>query len=200
MANKSDIAATLAPEVPLEPDFNPTEDLQRAIEVLQKAREEVLELLGDNFGVVQITLSTTFDRLINNLAFLSNGQPTGSPVRVVYEPVTSFFGEPIDIPQRVTPEQLLPKEEEKSRFLSKVNDLQDNLQYLSNARIIEDYVTKEDQNAIRGVAKRAGLPDFKTAEINEDFMNRIRAGLKAKADKEAKVKKTNENIDEGKAE
>lgn len=149
--------------------------------ILQNAKEEVLEILKDtNLGLISISIRSGLDKLINQLNFLS-GESQVAPVHAAgqFKPITSFMGEPINRPKKVTPEQLVPQNKEKNAFLEQVKELEKNFPLMSNEKILDKYKVPAYSLTLRGVAKRAGLENYRDGNINNQFIDDIRAGMEA---------------------
>lgn len=160
-----------------------SDPIVQAHQLLVDTKAELLAILhGEEHGFTVITIGAGFDRMINQLSFLSANLTTTDKTIPEFPPVTEFMGERLLTPVKVETVETTPTEDKKAAFLEKVNNLQANLDTLDDDKIIEDYVTKEDIQAIRGVAKRAGLEDYKNATIDAAYLKLIRAGLKANAE------------------
>lgn len=171
------------------------ENVRKAVEALTKSKTEVLALLAkDNVGeIVSIGISTKFDQMINSLSFITGDFNPGTP-NFSFEPITTFMGEKLETPVVVVAEQLEPTKDDTTAYVEKVDALQKNFPALENNKILESYVTLTDVLVLRGVAKRAGLEDFREAEINSIYIDKIREGLKAKDAAKAFEDRQNANI------
>ncbi len=156
--------------------------LKNASAILQEAKDAALAELNE--AKLGTTVKSGMERIINRLNFVT-GHTTATPTQVEFPPITEMFGKKIETPKKVEAAELTPKDEERQKLIDKVNTLQENISKLDNAKILEDYVTKEDKQAIRGLAKRAGMTDFKTAELTGEYLDLIRAGLTANAEAKA---------------
>jgi hypothetical protein len=166
------------------------ETLNQASMILQAARDEVLHILGDQeHGMTVISIRSKMDQLINNLNFLS-GTTATTPINAVdqFKPVTSFMGEPIETPKLIEPEQLTPQASERNLFLERVIELETQFPNMPNDKILDKYSIPEYQNVLRGVAKRAGLENYKGGIIDNQFIDDIRAAMDSQLDVKEQVK------------
>lgn len=171
------------------------ENIETAIKLLVDTKEELSELLGDENHLLMVNFISNFDRMIGRLDFISSRSSMTPLGQVDFPPITNFMGEELNVTKKVDVEELEPDDSDRAKFAQKVSDLQKNLPAISNEKILESYVVKEDQLVIRGVAKRAGLPNYKEAEINGTFLDEIRQGLIDMGAQQAFTEKQNENID-----
>lgn len=153
-----------------------------ALSVLTAARAEIIEILAEDGSTATISLKTGLDRMVNQLNFLTGNKLQTQVIKEEFKPVTDFMGSPIVRKLPVDEANLSPKELERQQFIQKVNDLEASIDDRENKDILDSFSSAEDQLVIRGVAKRAGLDDYKTAEINADYLDMIREGLEENAD------------------
>lgn len=151
--------------------------------ILLDAKQQINETLNDNdHGTTLITLRSSLDRMINQVNFLS-GQSIHNPSNyMIFEPVTTFMGKDLGKKEPIQMSDLSPQELVRKQFVAKVDQLQAQLQAgtANNEAVLDAY--SNDQNVVRGVAKRAGLEDYRTAAINDEYLNQIKEGLKAQQD------------------
>lgn len=169
--------------------------MEKALKILQVAKEEALE---DLTGLTRITVQTSLDRLINQLTFLSGKQASGNTTvsHTQFKPVTNFMGSEIKRAEKVKPSDLKPEPSEKEKFVNKVKELEGNILSLTNDQVKERYSRPEDANIIRGVAKRAGLENFKDGVIDDLFLDDIRSAITSNQEEAANVSKANAKIKE----
>lgn len=166
------------------------EALKEAVTILVDAKENVLEVLNEkDHGLTVITVQSGLDKLINKLSFLSGmAQEAPRDASARFEPVTEFMGESILRASEVTKEELNPKDLERKRFVERVDNLESSIETMTTEKVLDSHTTPEDQNVLRGVAKRAGLEDYRDGDINEAFVEKIRRGLVEQRDyKQAKT-------------
>lgn len=169
------------------------ENVKQVTKVLTDAKAEILELLPDENDMIRLGLVSGLDRLINRMLFFTGDTLVGE-TKASFPPITEFMGEPIHKMEQVAEADLDPEHEAKDKFLKKVDDLEINFPGLDSKKILESYKTKEDVMAIRGVAKRAGIEDFKTAKITVEFLEQIRQGLIDVAADKAFIEKENDDL------
>lgn len=132
--------------------------------------------VGEHF---QIGFNAKMNVMINQLNMLVGGGNTASMQHtesVVLKPVTEFMGVPIERAKRVTATQLNPRNEEVKVFRAKVDKLEQDFPNLTNEQVLDAY-GKVDTNVLRALARRAGVPDYQTVEINDTLIDQIRDGF-----------------------
>ncbi len=170
-------------------------NIAEAASLLTAAKDNVLGLLKDN-GHLLVTVEHGLNRIINQLNFLvGRQQEVIEDARTQFAPITHFMGEELNRPVEIKTEELSPKEAQRKIFLEKVDRLQNSIGELDNEAILDAYTQVNDTNVIRGVAKRAGLENYAKGEINHQFLDDIRLGLKAQSDKTDLKLKTENEID-----
>jgi hypothetical protein len=166
-----------------------------AADLLEDARNQVLELLSDRPNLT-LQVKTSMNLLINRLRTLGGTKKLASETKQ-FEPVTSVMGVPVSrapLEKNIAIEEMTPAELERKNFIDKVNKLQANIFTLTNEQILDAY--KVEPLVLRGVARRAGLDHFKTAEINGTFLDEIREGLRAQEKGMEEIKEVNKAINE----
>lgn len=169
------------------------EDFLSALELLIKQAPKALA----DVATFALTAEAQLTRLHSQLQFLVGGSDRVTVVpsaSTKLEPITEFMGVPINRAKPVTQSQLTPKEQEKALLQEKADRLEESIHTLENENILDSY--KNDVLPIRLVAKRAGLEDFKTAEINGTYLDEIRSAMKSQAEYEAKQREEQAKIDE----
>jgi len=168
------------------------EILAEVVKLITDCKDQSLTLLAEaNSGPLSIKVSTTLTNLANNISFIAGmGISSNSSLSGNLEPVTRFMGEDIKRPEVIKTEDLTPKELEIKLFLEKVEKLSDYIKETdaTPASIIEAYSMDSDKLVIRGVAKKAGLENYKTGNIDEQFIADIRSAFLANDEEAAKVK------------
>lgn len=167
------------------------EKMKLVAKVLADARAEIKSILTGEDDMVILPMDSGLERLVNRALFLGGIYADPAAAKVEFPPIVI---EGVAVTKPVTEEDLEPEDEAKGKFLKKVDELEKQFPALESEKILESYVVKEDIMAIRGVAKRAQLEDFRTAEINLEFLERIRQGLINVAAAAAFVEVQNENI------
>lgn len=131
-----------------------------------------------------ILLSVTSDltKVENRLRFIS-----GSPQKAVekpttdpFPPITHFMGQKIKRVGMVKVDDLSPKDAERQSFRNRVDTLYAQFDSLSYQGILNSHTNKEDVLVLRGVAKRAGVENYETAEITRAFLEDISYGIEEK--------------------
>lgn len=174
-------------------DNTPT-PVEQALSIIDDAKNDVCELLKDH-DMVKTSMIAKFDIMANQLRMMLGANlpsTVGASSKQTFPPVTDFMGDSIKTAKDVTVEDMNISDLELTLFREKVDQLQADFPQLSNDQILDSYKTQP--NVVRGVAKRAGLTEYRTAEINTDTLDLVREGLKAQAqlqaDKQAADKAT----------
>lgn len=168
--------------------------LEQAASIISDAREALKSLLETEHNILFVGMNARLTQMQNQLAFAS-GSDLVSAAPAKFEPVTDFMGEKIERAKKIEASDLSPKEMEKKLLQDKINSLQKELPNLTNEQILESYMN--DQIVIRGIAKRAGLDNYRDSEINSTFLDEIRTGFNqqakdaAAAEKDASITKDN---------
>ncbi len=179
------------------------EILAEVVSLLIGCKEEALILLAEaENGPISIKVNTTLTNLANNISFISGMGISVTGTTAVLEPVTRFMGEDIKAPVPIKAEELSPKELEIKLFIGKIEVLEEYIKEsdASPAAILEAYPLDSDKLVLRGVAKRAGLENYKTGVVDEQFVEDIRSALLANDDEAAKknaaeIKLSGENLE-----
>lgn len=162
-------------------------NLEQASDLLKEAGDQIEALIGEEHPMIALGISAALRPLIARLGHLGGGQVQNLNKPIESTPVTNLFGQKIKGPKLVEPEEIVdPKELERKLFAAKVDRLQEGIFLNDNAAILDSY--KGEQGVVRGVAKRAGLEDFKDATITGEYLDKIREGLNARVEAETKLK------------
>lgn len=168
--------------------------IQDAIDVIAKAQKNVTQLLSDpKFVNNLLEINSNFKRITDRLSFMGGiltGERTGRSA--VHGPITNFMGRPVlnkkdaanleEAKKSSTPDQRA-----REIFITKVEKLYKDIQNFPPQSIITNYRLPEDILVIRGVAKKAMVPNYAAPrEINIPFIQEIIAAIeKQLADKDA---------------
>lgn len=171
--------------------------IQDSISIVTEARKKVNELFKDSGLINSLPeMNGLFDRMLTRLKFMggtlepkSVEEPTGPDP---FPPITNFMGEDIRRPENKIAADLNPAAAEKQLYLDKVQNLYSKLPTMNPESILKSYVIPEDILVLRGVAKRAGVANYETAELNTEFIGAIVKGIA----KKAATKSMQQKIDE----
>lgn len=154
------------------------EALNEVIAALETAKEKAETKLAPSlYGNHVPRIINKLNQELNQLKHLA-GMNLGNET-VQFEPISSFMGEKIQRREMLDTEKITPSEADKEVFVKKVNDLYDAFPQMANDAILNSY--RADTSVIRGVAKKAGLQNYKEAELNFLFLDLIRDAIAAKA-------------------
>lgn len=155
-----------------------------AVDILESAQADLQQALADKHEVVLLGFNAKFEIMKNQLRMMA-GLNVYSENKVDLPPVTEFMGDPIKQKQgkSIETKNLSPRELEVKNLTDKTDKLQESLGTLKNEQILESY--RNDDKPIRLLAKRAGLEDFKDAQITGEYLDLIRNGFKEQKDLQA---------------
>lgn len=147
--------------------------MKKVAEVLVDAKAKISELIPDSQDILRLNFVSTLDTMINRANFLG-GNDLNFAAPVDYPPIKRIGNKEVVRPATVKEGDLEPGEEEKQKFLEKVDTLLKDLPGLENKKILESYTTKEDILVIRGAAKKVKVQDYATAPVDNTFLENIR--------------------------
>lgn len=160
--------------------------LQKAAFVTKMAKEEILKLLkSDEHGILIISISSDFDKIINRLGFLggtidTSGEASAhAAIQDQYHPITNFMGEEIHLAKTIKAGELDPEAEQLAKYRNQVMSLYTQFETMDEEALLRDYRTDEQVLEIRGVAKMAGLEEYDTRPIDLRFIQDVNAAIKA---------------------
>lgn len=161
--------------------------VQEALAVAQEAKKQINALLtGVDQGTNLLSINTNFRQIEHRLSFMGAvvepDTQTGKDLNEQFPPITDFMGEKIEV-SKVELADLNPLEAEKKKFVAKVEKLQGVIIHMSVEEVLKNYVSQDDLFVLRGVAKKAGVPDYDRALINAEFVQKIKDAVTDKADK-----------------
>jgi hypothetical protein len=150
--------------------------LKDAITILKQAQESSITILksDEKLSTTVIMVEHGMNTLLNRLKF-QLGEGLVIPGTVQFPPLNKVDGQSFIKEDPV--EASTPVKEEVDILKQKVADFEQNLPELTNDVILKSYKNKADKLIIRGLAKKAGVPEYETAKIDELFLNAIRDGL-----------------------
>jgi hypothetical protein len=171
------------------------EALNSVGQLLLATKEDVQNLLsGTEHGATASLINHQLDQLINRVAFLGGNAPV-STATTEFPPITEFMGEPINRAEPITEAQLAAGDLEKQIFTDKVEALYDNIEAMFPDKVLNSYTIPEDVLVLRGVAKKAGVPDYSNAPLNVAFVEAIHEGIAKKREEELKQQQFEETIE-----
>lgn len=165
-----------------------------ASEVLTEAYEKIEKILTDpaHDGVL-IQTQAQINQIKRRLDHLS-GVPTNEAGKLVeFPPITNFMGDEIGESKLVDMADLTPGSDDKQIFKTRVETLYRQFDTIAPDGILNSHTTPEDQLVLRGAAKMAGIDDFKDAELNLNFVERINTSIKKQ--QEDTIRKNKENAE-----
>lgn len=162
--------------------YEHSEAYKKALQALNTAGDSIKEALS---APELNTLCTTVMSNINKSANLLRGLSGTTDFTEVnsaaaFGPVTKFMGQEINRALPISKDDLTPKEMEKIVFLAARNTLYEAFPELDNDSILMRLKQPQGEAVIRSTAKKAGLFNYKDAEINVLYLDEIRERIVAK--------------------
>lgn len=162
--------------------------LQDALAIVQKCRADLKETLSNTkFNHNLLTFNSWLDKIEAKLVFAGATKAMGAggvkPHREQRFPqMTSMMGRPITgrstVETSVKKEILTREEQQEQAFLTQVDNLWGKIGKLSPQSVLNNY--GREKNAIwilRGVAKKAKIENFATADLTINFVQAIQAAI-----------------------
>lgn len=174
---------------------NSNSNLALIVELLQETRTDIQSYFKSlpDYSHLGIYIDSQLQTIINKTAHLAGVQSSiiSSPVLTAFPPITSFMGEDLNVPTSVQAEALEPTLSDIEILENKVSAL-----YLAfSERSSADLLDNEDEITIRGLAKRAGITDYKTAPLDYNLLADIGAAIKRKEAKAQEEKLFNDILE-----
>lgn len=151
------------------------ESIAEAVAHLKETKDTVNALLSEpKYRGLKISIETKIQVCINQLSGAAG-------IRLDNKTVKRFeHMKPVQKTE-VTKNDLTPEITEQRVFANKVAKLYKAIDTLDPTSLIADHTAPNEQLVIRGVAKKAGLEDYESADITEEFIDKISAAIKEKA-------------------
>lgn len=149
--------------------------VEETIQDIQEAKDKILKRHeGDT--TFSLRVDTVFNQLINSLGnSTGNIVPSQKPGSFVPKPLTNVVGQKINT-KNTEPLKLPTLEVDKAQaFKDEIKLIHDGFLKRENIDLLDSL--KEIQ--IRGVAKIAGVDDYETDTINEEFVQKIKDKIQA---------------------
>lgn len=148
-------------------------DYKKVIRILSEAKTSVaLELKDDPHA---LRIDTGLTHMVNHLSLLT-GNDAEAKSAVKIGNATSIAGEPIAKKETVKAEDLDPKDDKVAELKEAVDKVYAGFLNDTNSELL-----KLDKTVLRGVAKKAGLQDYKDAVLNSKYMDKVKAAIKKEA-------------------
>lgn len=161
-------------------------EIKQAIAAIQEAELKVDKLLSDaSLSTVKIGvlhgLRQTYNRLAGIAGIATYGSDSTS--NVLQQP-TSIFGQPINRPEPVKPANFQPTDPEKEALRERIKAFSSQIDKGDDSNLLKIVHQPQGELVVRGAAKLAGLQDWQEAELNVEFIQRIRDAHAASAEAE----------------
>lgn len=161
--------------------------IQKAAQITQEAKNQVNELFKETqFSQSLLNINSLFDQILTRFKFqgaLLDKDKDKNPI-TDFGPITNFMGEAIKLDKAVKKSDLTPKEEEKKKFLAKVDKLFNEIKEMDPESVLKSYSLPEDKLVIKGVAKKAKVEGFNTRKIDANYINDIILGIQILQDEQ----------------
>jgi hypothetical protein len=172
--------------------------LDLAAAILQEASAKVAEALDQpEHGMIRLAVTTDITKVINRLLHLG-----GIAVQVPrvgpdeFPPITNFMGE--DITQKnplLGPLADTRIPDDVQLLLARIEKYYPIFDTIAPEGIINDFGSRiDDILLIRGIAKRAGVPDFEDARITIAFIEKIQKAIIKKRKDEKAQERIEQNL------
>lgn len=160
------------------------EKIKKVITILTNAKQDVAnELQGTEFENINLRVKHSIEQMVNLMGHYGNlevSHTVSQPQKL--EPITEFMGEKIEGAKKVQSEDIEPGLDAKQLFKNKVQALYDSFLEREDDELLTSNTIAEDQLALRGVAKKAGVLDYGIRDLTIQFIQEIKDGIKAKND------------------
>ena len=168
--------------------------IQDSLLLVKQTQMELNKNLAEpQYNTNLLELNSLFQRIISRLVFMGGIlEPENAEKKTKLGPITRFMGKEIK-QDKVTAADLDPNEAVKKQYLQKVDKLYEQISFIQPSIILNSYTIDEDILVLRGVAKRAGIENYKDRELNIQFVEEIVAAIKAKKDEAALQKTIDDN-------
>lgn len=154
--------------------------VQESLSLLTKTQQDINSLLkGVDMGANLLSINAKFSEIKARLEFMgavAEPESVKQNTDEMFPPITNFMGEKILL-TKTSSADLNPGKNEKDVFLKKVEKLYDTLPAYSSEQLLKSYVTASDLLILRGVAKKAGVPDYKESPLTIQFIEKIKAAV-----------------------
>jgi hypothetical protein len=172
--------------------------IQEAITILKDAKQQINKLLnGPEHNQNLLEINANFTRIENRLGFMGGVlEPTETKqeARKRFPPMTSFMGQKLETVKKFNQDDLTPSESTKKKYLASVNKLWNEIGNFTPDHLLKSYRIENDIKILRGVANRAGVQDFETAELNIEFIDKVQKAVAAKNKEKSKQAKIDNNV------
>lgn len=155
--------------------------IQEAIALVKESQSKLNVLLAEPQHVQNLLeLNALFQRMFTRLSFMSDTlepekkSQTDTPQ---FGPMTDFMGQKLEPASLVSSDDLMPKETERTIYLDKVTKLYDTINLMDPDQVLKSYSIVEEVIVLRGVAKRAGVKDYESAELTYGFVEDIQLAV-----------------------
>jgi hypothetical protein len=165
--------------------------IQEAHQLVAACQQEVQKFLsGPQHNRNLLSINSNFRVILEHLKFMGGvlEPEKKSAGNERFPPMTTFMGRPLKSANgKSTSEEIIPKNPEKEVYLAKVEKLYNEIGNTAPSIIMNAYTQEHDIAVLRGVAKLAGLENFKEAEINTEFIQAIQVAIEQKAEEKQQL-------------
>ncbi len=154
----------------------PTNPIEQAIDILNGAKSDVALFLSGH-PALATRANQSLTSLVNVLTHTAGLAVVGD-TSMSFGPMTDFLGEKISHLKVIEKAEAVVLPDEKANFKEKVKALYAEFPQLQDDMILQG--GNVDKQVLRGVAKLAGVENFKEADFDFEFIAAIRAGIAAK--------------------
>lgn len=165
--------------------------VQESFDVLTTAKEKINAILkvDPNSVMTLLAINTLFERIEARLRLFGSvadpvaEQAKGNPL----QPMKTFMGKIITRTKPLDRSLTTPKQEHVARIANLVDQLEVGILKLNPHSILKAYTSPDSLLVLRGLAKRAGMADFKERAIDVKFIADIKNALNIRLKVQEKI-------------
>lgn len=162
--------------------------IQQAVQLVTDCQQQLKKLLsGPEHNRNLLEINSHFERIKSRLIFMGGKlEPNETNAPKQFPPITNYMGKPIKKETEVTSADLNPTEDDKRKHFARVEKLYKEIGNISPTIILNSYTIATDQAVLRHVARKAGIKDWKEAELTTEFIETIQFAVEEKKELDAK--------------
>jgi hypothetical protein len=180
-----------------------SEELQQLSDFLQSGIDLAKEITAPEMASFKLRMTTALKKEQNFIhSLLGSARGVTETDTALLGPVTHIFGERIVIkqPDAVMKTDIAPGDHEKEKFKVEVKDLYENFATLPVEKLFNISTLPGGEIKIRAVAKMAGFEGFEDGEIDEEYINGVKAAVESKANEATELAKAAKVVEKAKDE
>lgn len=157
--------------------------VQQCMMIIKNAQSQIHQLLE---GTDHVNNILEIDNLFRRLEFRFQSMGAVTEHEVItkkndpFPPITSWMGEELKVDKTISRADINPEEADRVAYLKKVEALYTMMPEMTVDQVLNSYTLEDHVLVVRGVAKRAGVKDFDTREMNVPFIEDILLAIELK--------------------